>query len=367
MLNEKTRYTTRYAALVLLGLLPLTAALSTSGCGKKESAPAEKKADKKEKKADKKEAAPAAKSDKAADADKAAKSDKAATSGKQWPNGARLVISISMQFEAGGQSAGAESPFSGKPLPKGTPDLPAESWFRYGANEGVERMLNLWDKHDVKVTSHVVGQAAEKYPDVAKEIAKRGHEIAAHGMTWDSQWNKSYAEELKFVKDGVDAVEKITGQHAVGYNANWLRRSKNSMKVLQELGFLYAIDDLSRDEPFITTVRGKSFVVLPYTLRNNDIVVVEGRNGTPDDFLDTLKLEFDQLYSEGATRRRMMSISLHDRIGGTPAMVKAMDKFIQHTKKKENVVFMRKDQIAKMVLNDPKTVKDESEATYNAE
>lgn len=40
----------------------------------------------------------------------------------QWPNGARLVISFSMQFETGGQPEGAESPFSGSPLPKGTPD-----------------------------------------------------------------------------------------------------------------------------------------------------------------------------------------------------------------------------------------------------
>ncbi|WP_452220723.1 hypothetical protein [Lacinutrix salivirga] len=44
-----------------------------------------------------------------------------------WPNDAQLVISISMQFETGGQPEGAESPFSGNPLPKGNPDMPAES------------------------------------------------------------------------------------------------------------------------------------------------------------------------------------------------------------------------------------------------
>ncbi len=36
---------------------------------------------------------------------------------KNWPNGAQLVISVSMQFETGGQPEGAESPFSGNPLP----------------------------------------------------------------------------------------------------------------------------------------------------------------------------------------------------------------------------------------------------------
>jgi len=71
-----------------------------------------------------------------------------------WPNDAQLVISVSMQFETGGQPEGSESPFSSSPLPKGQPDPAAESWFRYGAKEGIYRMLDLWKKHDIKVTSH---------------------------------------------------------------------------------------------------------------------------------------------------------------------------------------------------------------------
>lgn len=282
-----------------------------------------------------------------------------------WPNGARLVISFSMQFETGGQPEGAESPFSGNPLPNGTPDLPAESWFRYGATEGIYRMLNLWDKHDIKVTSHVVGEAARKYPMVAKAIANKGHEIAAHGIAWDDQWNLSYKDEFKFVKDGVDLVEGITGQRALGYNCNWLRRNVNTLKVLQDLDFLYHIDDVSRDEPFITMVRGKKFVVMPYTLRNNDIVNIAGKNWSPDQFLFQLKAEFDQLYEESGTKRRMMSVSLHDRIGGSPAVVKVVDEFIQYAKTHEGVLFMRKDDIAKLVLNDPDTPVDNSEIRYN--
>lgn len=287
------------------------------------------------------------------------------TTKKHWPNNAQLVISVSMQFETGGQPEGAESPFTGAPLPKGQPDLPAESWYRYGATEGIYRMLDLWKKYDIKVTSHVVGTAAAKYPKIAKAIASAGHEIAAHGIAWDNQWNKSYKEELQFVKDGVDTVLAITGQKALGYNCNWLRRSPNTLKVLQELGFLYHIDDLSRDEPFLTKVNGKNFVVMPYTLRNNDIVQVAGNHWSPDQFLSQLKHEFDQLYAEGTRKRRMMSISFHDRIGGTPAMVHAMEEFIKYTREKSGVVYMRKDDIAKMVINDPNTPIDNSEEKYN--
>ncbi|BCA95530.1 hypothetical protein TUM19329_18910 [Legionella antarctica] len=284
---------------------------------------------------------------------------------KRWPNKAQLVISISMQLESGGQPEGAESPFSGSPLPSGYIDLPANSWYRYGYKEGIERMLDLWDKHNIKVTSFMVGEAVLKNPELARNIVNRGHEAAAHGMRWGNQYNLPYDEEKVFVKDGVDAIQKITGAKAVGYNSNWLRRSINTLKILQDLNFLYHIDDLSHDEPFVTMVRGKKFAVVPYTVRNNDIVLIEGRNFSANQFLNQLKLEFDRLYAEGATKRRMMVISLHDRIGGTPAMVEAMDQFIQYAKQHKDVVFMRKDDIAKIVLNEGNPLIDNSESKYN--
>src|SRR6266550_2468156 len=48
-----------------------------------------------------------------------------------WPDGARLVISISMQMEAGAQPlSGAESPMP--KLDPLYPDLPTAKWYEYG-------------------------------------------------------------------------------------------------------------------------------------------------------------------------------------------------------------------------------------------
>src|ERR1700730_628852 len=75
-----------------------------------------------------------------------------------WPNKARLVISLSMQFETGAQpDRGAGSPFP--PIDPKYPDLPVQKWYEYGFKEGIPRMLDLWDRVGVKVTSHMVGQA----------------------------------------------------------------------------------------------------------------------------------------------------------------------------------------------------------------
>ncbi len=275
----------------------------------------------------------------------------------KWADGSKLVVSVSMQFEAGGQPDNAESPFP-QNIQKGFIDLPAATWYEYGYKEGIPRMLDNWDKLGIKVTSHMVGTAVLKNPALAKEIVQRGHEAAAHGMSWSTQYTMSYEEEKRFIKEGVDAIKQVTGFDAIGYNANWLRRGKNTLDILQELGFKYHIDDLSRDEPFIIQVKNKDFVIVPYTLRCNDIMLIEGKNFSTDQFLNQVKMEFDQLYAESETQRRQMSISFHDRIGGTPQMVQAAAQIINYMQKHQGVTFKRKDEIAAMALQDKTTLRE---------
>jgi len=275
----------------------------------------------------------------------------------KWADGSRLVVSVSMQFEAGGQPDNAPSPFPPNMLP-GFKDWPASTWYAYGYKKGLPRMLDNWDKLGIKVTSHMVGSAVLKNPALAKEIVERGHEAAAHGMDWNTQYNMPYEEEKKFIKDGVDAIKQVTGATAVGYNANFLRRGENTLKILQELGFIYHIDDLSRDEPFLMKVNQQDFAVVPYTLRCNDIGLIEIRNFSADQFISQVKLEFDQLYAESAIRRRQLSLAFHDRIGGSPQMVQATKELITYMQKHPGVVFKRKDDIAKMALKDPTSIRE---------
>ncbi|WP_114941256.1 polysaccharide deacetylase family protein [Mucilaginibacter endophyticus] len=275
----------------------------------------------------------------------------------KWADGSRLVVSATMLFEAGGQPDNAPSPFPPNMKP-GYKDLPAATWYEYGYKEGIPRMLDNWDKLGIKVTTHMVGSAVLRNPALAKEIVDRGHEASGHGMNWKDEYDMSYDDEKKFIKDGLDAIKKVTGQTAVGYNANFLRRSENTLNILQELGCIYHIDDLSRDEPFIIKVNQKDFAVVPYTVRNNDLGMIELRNFSPDQFVSQIKMEFDQLYEESATKRRQLSITFHDRVSGTPQMTKAATELITYMQKHPGVAFKRKDEIAEMTLKDPTSVRE---------
>jgi len=77
-----------------------------------------------------------------------------------------------------------------------------------------------------------------------------------------------------------------------------LRGTAQTLPILQDLGYTYYIDDVSRDEPFLVNVRNKPFAVVPYTLHMNDIVNYESAISAPKATPPTLKREFDVLYEK---------------------------------------------------------------------
>ena len=211
-------------------------------------------------------------------------------------------------------------------------------------------MLDLMDKHGIKLSSFMIAKAVDTSPDVAREIVRRGHEAAAHGRTWENSYQLRPDAEKRFMADSVATIERVTGQKPVGWNAYWMRNSVHILETLQDLGFLYHIDEPSRDEPFIIPVRGRDFVTVPYTFHMNDIVSFPFDGWNPIAYEQALKDEFDQLYEEGARRRRMMVVSLHDRISGHAGRIRVLDRFLDYARSKPGVWFARKDEIARFAL-----------------
>jgi peptidoglycan/xylan/chitin deacetylase (PgdA/CDA1 family) len=263
-----------------------------------------------------------------------------------WPYGARIAVSLSLMFEAGGQPISGAGGVIPDPIEQNLPDLPTNAFFQYGIYEGIPRILDLMDRHDVKLTSFMIGNAVEKAPELASEIVQRGHEAAAHGRTWENSYFLNPDDERRFIADSAEAIQRATGQQPVGWNAYWMRNSPRTLEILQSLGFQYHIDEPSMDEPFLVKLKGGDFVTVPYTFHNNDIVSYPFAGWNPAAYEQALRDEFDQLYEEGGRRRRMMVISLHDRISGHASRVRVLDRFLTYVKSKPNVWFARKDEIA---------------------
>jgi peptidoglycan/xylan/chitin deacetylase (PgdA/CDA1 family) len=256
-----------------------------------------------------------------------------------WPGGARLAVSISMQFEAGGQPiSGAGGPIT-EPILAGFPDLGQNTFYEYGVREGVPRLLDLFDKHNVKITSFMIGDAVRSHPETAAEIVRRGHEAGAHGRSWQRQYQLARTEEEAWIADSVAAIEEVTGTRPIGYNNYWIRPGVNTLELLQEQGFIYHIDDISSDEPFLQEINGQPFATVPYSVHLNDISSFDFPGFSPADYEQQLIDEFDQLYEEGAQRRRLMVIA----------------RVLTRLRERDDVWWARKDDIAKWTIDHPES------------
>jgi peptidoglycan/xylan/chitin deacetylase (PgdA/CDA1 family) len=275
------------------------------------------------------------------------------TEDTRWPNGARLAVTVSMQFEAGGQPInGAGGPIT-EPIREGFPDLGQNTFYEYGAREGVPRILDLLDKHSIPMTSFMIGDAVRRHPEVAAEIVRRGHEAGAHGRRWEPQYHLPRQEEAAWIADSVSAIEEATGTRPTGYNNYWIRPGVNTLELLQEQGFTYHIDDLSADEPFLQRINGQPFATVPYTVHLNDIASFDFPGFSPGDYSRQMFDEFDQLYAEGRGRRRLMVIALHERLSGRPSRVRILDRIFRHLHERDDVWWARKNEIADWALSHP--------------
>ena len=268
-------------------------------------------------------------------------------------------------FESGSQTRfNPPTPFNNFFPPEGIYDMPTISWYRYGVTEGIPRALEMLDRLGLKITSHMTGLSVEMYPDTARSIVQRGHEAAAHGWDWSTESTMNDDDERAFIQKNVDIIQKVTGQRPVGYNALGLRGSKNILQNLHALGFRYHIDDIIRDEPFVVDIDAKrEIAVVPYAVYLNDTRSYEACNLADGNFLDLMKRSFDRLYKESAGRRRMLAITMHDRLL-RPEHVETMEEFLRYTLKKPGVSYMKKVDIADYILNSPNAIREPIGVVY---
>jgi len=104
------------------------------------------------------------------------------------------------------------------------------------------KILDLFDKQDVKATHFVLGWVAERFPDLVKEIAKRGHEVACHGYSHQLIYSQSPEVFKQETDRSKKLLEDLISQEILGYRAasySITRKSLWALDILVEAGFKY--------------------------------------------------------------------------------------------------------------------------------
>jgi polysaccharide deacetylase family protein (PEP-CTERM system associated) len=119
------------------------------------------------------------------------------------------------------------------------------AWDRYPSRveANTQRILRLLAEYDVQATFFVLGWVADRYPDLVKEIAVRGHEVATHGYWHELIYRQTPDEFAADLRQSLEAIGRaFTGLQPVGYRAPAFSVTKQSLwalDIMREHGLIY--------------------------------------------------------------------------------------------------------------------------------
>jgi polysaccharide deacetylase family protein (PEP-CTERM system associated) len=132
--------------------------------------------------------------------------------------------------------------------------IDTEEWFHsellggerrppFQAEEATRRVLDLLDRYRLKASFFVVGEVAERHPDLIRSIVEKGHEIGCHGFSHHPLWKLNrglFREELEHfhsVMGGILGNVKIKGFRAPCFSLD--NRTAWALEILVDFGYQY--------------------------------------------------------------------------------------------------------------------------------
>ena len=244
-----------------------------------------------------------------------------------WPNGKRIAVMMAFDLDCESLWEANRNLINYMNAPRGS----------YGAIQGTPRILNLMDKHDIKATFFVPGITAERYPEVVKEIARCGHEIAYHGYLHEGSSDRE--TEHRDMLRAEQIIFDLTGQRLVGHRAPDGGLFDYSLQLFLDHGYIYSSNFRNSDGPYLHQIDGKEvpLVELPkdsifddtaYDMYTDRPYQTSSCLRSARDFCQIWRDEFDALAEEG----RMLNFVIHPQFIGHISRINALDALIAYMK-----------------------------------
>ena len=143
-----------------------------------------------------------------------------------------------------------------------------------------QKILDIFEQTNIKGTFFVLGWVAERYPDLVKQIAAQGHEIASHGYSHQLIYSQAISTFREETHKSKEILESLVQKPVLGYRAASYSITKKSLwalDVLAELGFTwdssifpiyhdnYGIPDTPSEPYLIQTGSGAELIEFPIT------------------------------------------------------------------------------------------------------
>jgi peptidoglycan/xylan/chitin deacetylase (PgdA/CDA1 family) len=241
---------------------------------------------------------------------------------------------------------------------------------------GVPRLLQLFQRADIRASWFIPGHSLETFPDQIRPIVDAGHEIGAHGYLHENPVAMTPAQEEEVLVKSVDLIEKFTGRPPRGFVAPWWEMSAVTADLLLKYGFRYDHSQAYGDFlPFYARV-GDTWTNIDYggdastwmkpLKHGHEIDLVEiGANWYLDDlppmmfmkaspnshgFMNPRDIEelwrdqFDWVYRE--MDFAIFPLTIHPDVSGRPQVLLMLERLIAYMNNHDGVRWVTMEEIA---------------------
>ena len=255
-----------------------------------------------------------------------------------WPNGARMAVNVTADFDAMLLRRLLNEPAS--QLAKG----------EFGGRVGIWRLIELFDSHGIGATIFTPGRICELYPRAVIAASRSGHEIADH--MWEHRVPGDRALETAHVKLAGDALERLTGRRPVG------SRSSHTSAVLRDAGMIYRSEYTPDHRPcYIDDEPGPGTLLnLPFHFAIDDAMYFSfawmntenqaQRMTDCDQVFEIFWAAFWQQYQQGG----YLNICLHPFVSGRSMRIDMLDRLFSRMKALPGVWFATCEDVARHCL-----------------
>jgi polysaccharide deacetylase family protein (PEP-CTERM system associated) len=99
--------------------------------------------------------------------------------------------------------------------------------------------LDMLDELNIKATFFIVAELMEKYTDIIRDIAIRGHAIGCHGLDHILLYEKDNVNFLEEIKKAKELIETKANCTVNGYRAACFSMERDKLELVRQAGYKY--------------------------------------------------------------------------------------------------------------------------------
>ena len=243
-----------------------------------------------------------------------------------WPEGRRIALVFNIAYEMWTPGATSGVGPMGNVLADGLFDPNADSYGRYNANAGTERLVRIMDRHGIAATLMTNGMVAAHDPDRLARYAAAGHEIVGHGFAQNLLAPTLTAEEDEAsIRQTTDLIATATGHRPTGWISPRVTSGPHTQRRLVQQGYSWHGDVLDADLPYLQRFPEGDILAIPMTIDFNDLPHAMRFGRTPRQFVDMFFAALDGIAAQPA-ETVILDIFAHGHCYGRPAAAWAIDE-----------------------------------------